>query len=107
MLVVIVLLHRLFLSFASRRNSELGLVVLLYGGREFIKMGEQGGDLPRVLFAQGFFPGGHAGVAHSGADGVEELALLIVGRIGYEVRSGRIKRLGEGVEVTGQAPPGE
>ena len=53
------------------------------------------GDLPHVLIGESFVPGGHACVTDAGADGVEDVPLGIVGRIGDEIRRRRIERVGE------------
>ena len=73
-----------FSSAAGRSGAEVRFPVVLHVGWKLFEVGEQRGDLPHVLFAESFVPGGHAGVADAGADGVEDVPLGIVGRIGDE-----------------------
>lgn len=86
----------IFLFVASGGGGvECCLPILLDGGRELVHVGEEHGELPDVLVGEGFVPGGHAGVADARADGVIDVPLGVVGRIGDEIRRRRIKRCGE------------
>src|SRR5271169_3600384 len=96
-LVMVVLFSAVLLFFAGGgRDIEIGPPIFLDGRREFIEVGEQHGDLPHVRFAQRLVPGGHAGVPNAGADGVEDVPLRVVGRVGDEIRWWGIKRSGQG-----------
>jgi hypothetical protein len=94
--MVVVLVSGFFLFVGwGRGGIEVCFPVFLGGGREFIEVGEQHGDLPHVLLAEGFVPGGHAGVTDAGADGIEDVPLGVVGCIGDQVWRRRVERHGE------------
>src|ERR1035438_1846067 len=64
LLVMIALLFVLaFLLFVAGGCGyvEIRLPIFLDGGREFVEVGEQHGDLPHVGFAESLVPCGHAG----------------------------------------------
>ena len=95
MVVVHLSVFFLFIPDGGGRDAETRFPIILYGGREFIEMGEEHGDLPHILFAESFVPGGHAGVTDAGAHGVEDVPLGVVGRVGDEIGRWRIERCGE------------
>src|ERR1700728_376182 len=90
-LMMVAIVHSFFFL-DIRLDPEAGFPIFLHRRWKLIEVGEQHGDLPHVLLAESFVPGGHAGVAHTGTDGVEDVPLRIVGRVGDEIRRRRIKR---------------
>src|SRR5271157_3714892 len=85
----------LLLFTAWGRYAEAGLPVVLHGGRQLFHVREEAGDLPHILLAESFFPGGHAGITNAGADGVEDMPLGVVGWVGDEIGSWRVEGVGE------------
>src|SRR5690242_4434448 len=74
-----------FLLFRFWRRAEVGLQVVLGAGRELIQVSEEHGYFPHVIAAECFVPGGHARVADASADGIEDVPIGIVRRIGNEI----------------------
>ena len=58
-------------------------------------MGNQGRHFPHVLFAEGFAPGGHSRVAHTGSNGVVKVPLRIVERFHNDLWRRRVHRMFE------------
>src|ERR1700693_4642474 len=86
----------LFALFAGWcRHAEGGLPIVLHGGGQFFHVRDEAGYFPHVLLAESFLPRGHAGVTDASADGVEDVPLGVVGRIGDEVGSGWVEGVGE------------
>src|ERR1700728_2048710 len=90
-LLVLVLLFFSFTGWCS--HSEAGLPVILNRRRQFLQVRQKARDLPYILLAERFVPGGHPGVTDAGTDGVKDMPLGIVRRIGDEIRSRRVKRV--------------
>src|SRR5271169_1860814 len=69
----------LFLFFAGWCGyPKTRLPVLLNGGWHLFHVRDEGGDLPHVLLAESFLPGGHAGVTDTRSDGVEDVPLGVI-----------------------------
>src|SRR5215471_78896 len=89
-MAVIRFLHRLFL-FRFGGGAETCLQIVLDCGRELIHVGKEHRDFPHIVVGQSLIPGGHTGVTDSGANGVENVPLRIVGWIGNEIWWRRIE----------------
>src|SRR5689334_2071275 len=75
-----------FLLFRFRWRTEVRLPVLLRSGRKLVQVSEEHGYFPHVIAAECLVPGGHARVADASADGIEDVPIGVVRRIGNEIR---------------------
>src|SRR5215472_18308362 len=84
-----------FLLFRFRWRAEVRFPVRLCSRGKLVQVSEEHGHFPHVIAAECLVPGGHARVADASADGVEDVPIGIVRRIGNEIRWWWIKGCSE------------
>src|SRR5450432_549919 len=90
-LVVVPVLFPLGIDSGRREPGGLFPIILHRGG-QFLDARQEGGNFPHVLLTQSLVPGGHAGIANAGANGVVDMPLGIIQRIADELWGRRVKR---------------
>src|SRR5438270_205711 len=74
------------------RGYSKGFLPVIFGaGWQLLDAGQKGSHLPHILLTQSLAPGGHPGVADSGANGVEDVPLGIIQRLKNQLRRRRIE----------------
>jgi len=105
---VIVFLSALFLFVVHwRGGAEAGLPIFLHAGRKLVEMRKQHSDFPHFLLAESLIPSRHTGVTYAGANGVENVPLGIIGRIGNEIWRRRIKGVRQSLRLAVEASVAE